>query len=957
MQLTAQIRFPIVKSRLWLFLIASLLVFGFPETVPAQTPPPPAATDLTALYTEGTNAFQAGDYAKAASTLESLIAKSTPESPLESVYYLVGASYFNLQNYQKAASTLTTFLTKYPKSPQVGDAAFFLGQSLLKLGKKEEALAAYKRLENDPKWRDQVLLLRGNLLKETGKLDEAISTLESLTKDGLRTPEAAQAALFLAGAYAEKKQPEKTASILDVIRKNKSMVEDLAELNALATKMGDGLLEKGNSREALVCYQMVEPKSGLIAHQEAMITRDKAKIEQNLAAVREDPRRVPEILPQNKELQAKVAKLEAELPALEKYPDISRPIYVRMARAYYGMGRKWEAITIYDELLRSGDAASRESDLFSILVTSIETNRFAQAMQYAQDYLKEFPSGPNAAIAGYLFGVAALETGDETTAQSHFGKIIESQPSHQFGEDMLLLLANSRFSQGNFEASLEAYKKYASTYPKGKYLEEVEYRRALASLFAGKYEEALKALQGFMAKYPKSNFVPDARYRLAVCKYAASLYEEVTADCNAWEKDYGTGTPPFAEVASLKGDCLAALGRNDEAITAYTAAYKAASSDEVLNYALFEAAKLRQKRGEWDQIAKMFEEFVADHPDHPTVVPSAYWIGRARTKMGKPEEAKQYVAKVVQENIANPKKDAVEQLLNQLAQLCVRKKPAAAASPSPAGQEKEAPTKPPADQDPGAELDILLSARTQQSPTAKARILFAKAELGRLRRNPIEEEKNLMGIAATFKVEDLSAVILARVGDLLLAKGQNEKAEQYFQRLKSEYPKSDYVDFAYNGLAEIAYRKGDYSKALSIFDEGIDKGVAGQKLKDFTVGRAKCLLALGRFDDAKKLFEQVASVREWRGESTAQSVYSLGEIEEKKGNLAEAISYYQRVYVAYGRFLPWVAKAYIRSAECFEKLGKSEEALNTYRELLRNEKLSSFAEYEQARKHAGGEGG
>ncbi|MDQ2918300.1 MAG: hypothetical protein M3R10_00245, partial [Verrucomicrobiota bacterium] len=110
------------------------------------------------------------------------------------------------------------------------------------------------------------------------------------------------------------------------------------------------------------------------------------------------------------------------------------------------------------------------------------------------------------------------------------------------------------------------------------------------------------------------------------------------------------------------------------------------------------------------------------------------------------------------------------------------------------------------------------------------------------------------------------------------------------------------------------------------------------------------LMAMGRLIEARKGFEQVAAVREWRGESTAFSVYSLGEIEAKQNHWAEANAYFQRVYVGYQKFLPWVAKAYLRSAECFEKLNKSQEAANTYRELLRNEKLAGFAEAEEARK-------
>ena len=102
------------------------------------------------------------------------------------------------------------------------------------------------------------------------------------------------------------------------------------------------------------------------------------------------------------------------------------------------------------------------------------------------------------------------------------------------------------------------------------------------------------------------------------------------------------------------------------------------------------------------------------------------------------------------------------------------------------------------------------------------------------------------------------------------------------------------IDYAYNGLGEIAYEKKDYQKALGFFNDGLEKIAAAQKLKDITVGRAKTLLALGRLDDAQKAFERVASVREWRGESTAFAVYSLGEIAAKRNKWAEANAYDQR---------------------------------------------------------------
>jgi TolA-binding protein len=242
-----------------------------------------------------------------------------------------------------------------------------------------------------------------------------------------------------------------------------------------------------------------------------------------------------------------------------------------------------------------------------------------------------------------------------------------------------------------------------------------------------------------------------------------------------------------------------------------------------------------------------------------------------------------------------------------------------------------------------------LSAKDQSS-TAKARVLFAKAELARLRRQPAEEEKNIAAIAQKFQPEDLSPLLLGRAGDYLVAQKKFDEAEKFYLRLNDEYPKSENIDFAYNGLGEIAYQRADYNRALRYFNDATEKIAASQKLKDVTVGKAKTLFAMSRLDEARKVFEQVAAVREWRGESTALAVYSLGEIEAKRGRWAEANAYFQRVYVGYQKFLPWVAKAYIGSAEALEKLGKPQDAANTLRELVRNERLASFAETAEAKK-------
>jgi TolA-binding protein len=187
------------------------------------------------------------------------------------------------------------------------------------------------------------------------------------------------------------------------------------------------------------------------------------------------------------------------------------------------------------------------------------------------------------------------------------------------------------------------------------------------------------------------------------------------------------------------------------------------------------------------------------------------------------------------------------------------------------------------------------------------------------------------------------------VGDCLIQNGQPDQAMSFYSLLMDEYAQSSLVDYAYNGLAQIAYDQKDYKKAKRYYFKALDKGLAASKLKEITLGEAMSLLALNRPEEAKPYFEQVASTRAWRGEATALSVFSLGEIQMEEGKFAEANAFYQRVFVAYQKYPAIQAKAYLKSGEAFEKLGKNPEAINTYTEMLNNPNLSSFPETSEAK--------
>lgn len=900
---------------------------------PGATTPPDA--ELPQLYAQGMAAFQAGDYGHAAATLEALIARAEFSPQLEPVYYTLGSAYFNVGDYKKAAAAFKNYQGKFPGGPRYVDAAFALAQCSLLNKDYPAAAAQFAALEKEPRFREQALFFAATALRENKKIDDAIAALERLVGAEPTKAIAMRGGMLLAQLYVEKGQAPKAIATITKLHRRLAMVDNIAELNAITIQLGDEMLNKKFYADALECYRAAYSREQIVRMQSQRITAMQRQVEEYLAASRTDASQVTQLAGTVAQLRSDIARAQSAVSELEKAPNFTPALYIRMARCYYELDKKWEAVVVYQEIIdRYPEAKEREAALFGLIVSLADVNQFAQAQRRCEQYLREYKTGANADTVGYLLGAVALQANDPRAAETYFGRMLETQPKSPYREQIRYLLANARFMEGRHDDAAAEYRRYLGDYPKGQYVEDVNYRLALCALFSGKYEDAMHQLLAYMQRYSNGTYLSDAKYRLAVCRYAASLYDEVINDCKAWEQDF-PNNKQLGEVLALLADCYGAISRDEEAIATYIRSYKIASTDEVMNYSLTAASKLLQKRSAWDEVARLFTEFVHDHPDHPTVLTALYWIGKAKAHEGKVDEAKQIAAETIKRYINDRQRDAVELLLTQLAQLCVRKK------------------RDPADNgDPGAELDRLLAgAASEEAATGKARRLYAKAELARLRRQPGEEQRNIGLIARQFRPEDLSATLLGRAGDWLLAQNDYDGAARDYQQLLDEFPKSENVDFAYNGFGEIAYQKRDYSKALRYFSD--DKVAAAQKLKDMTVGRAKTLLALGRLEEAKKAFEQVASVREWRGETTAFAVYSLGEIEAQRSHWAEANAYFQRVYVGYQKFLPWVAKAYLRSAECFEKLSKQQEAINTYREMLRNDKLASFSEAQEARRRLG----
>jgi tetratricopeptide (TPR) repeat protein len=143
----------------------------------------------------------------------------------------------------------------------------------------------------------------------------------------------------------------------------------------------------------------------------------------------------------------------------------------------------------------------------------------------------------------------------------------------------------------------------------------------------------------------------------------------------------------------------------------------------------------------------------------------------------------------------------------------------------------------------------------------------------------------------------------------------------------------------------VAFARKDYPKAMELYTYAIDRLGAPWKLKEALIGQAKCQVEMASaekspevakalYEKAKKTFEEVASVREWRGESTALALYHIADIQFRLQKFVEATAGWERITASQNKYPTWVARSYLRAADGYYRQGKNDQAQKKLRELF-----------------------
>ena len=875
------------------------------------------------LLKRGSAAFNEGKFTEAATIYENFLASygssAEAQKVKQEVYPLLAAAYLQMQKPSAAEPVIENYLKEYPKGSAVQDMSFWLGLTRFQQGQFAEAITAFETFLKDfpttPQTSEAQMLMATAQFQEK-KFKEAAALFEIASKS--RDPLTAERAMLMRlQSLLESQDISGALAILEILRAYPIPIRQQALLALQAIQLGDQFYENAEYDKAYRCYLFIPPKAQILAQQEKLL----ADIEQQLN------RAAKALSAKSLQLQQMKDGLLREKENLIKMETFDLNRHLRVAQCALQFGRPGEGYLAAIAVAESQPPSEMTTvGHYLAILASVELQRWDKVQELVASFIKRYPKDERAAQASYLEGEAYLNNNRFDDAYNVFSKHSKLYPQFPQADRVLFLAGYSALFLEKYQEATEIFGRFRREFPKSALAENNLYWNALTAVFAKNYPEVRTRFNLYLKEYPQGLFKEEAIYRMAAADYGEKKYPEAREALMNWIKDYPQH-PLTDEVRALAGDAWFAEGDPDEGIKVFRQIGPA--NERLYEYAQFQVGKALRLTERYEELVTHFKQFIEKNPRSGRVVEAYHWVGWGMRQLNQIEDARQFYKLALEKYGSDLKSFFVEDLFIGYAKLF------------PTPDDKAALI---------AELqkskeELLVAGKRVQA----ARSLWLMAQLQR-KSNPDQARLAMLELARPdrFKPEDLSQHLCLDLGELLINEKRFAEAETYLNILANTPKRTRFTDRALAGLGLIALEKGDQKKALTMFDRFESESGSSPLLPKILESKSQIYIDQKRYPEAIINLEKILETPAAKGKPWVKALYELGQLHEKIGEVKEASAYYERIYILYGRYRDWVAKAYLARGKALEALQLRPQAIETYEAFLKEADLAAFEEYKTA---------
>ncbi|MFK7851423.1 MAG: tetratricopeptide repeat protein [Akkermansiaceae bacterium] len=866
---------------------------------------------------------------------------------------LLATALVRLEQYEEALPILTEVLESKDLPPaQRIDMLFFGGLASMQTGDQTTARkhfgAIFSNPKVDQKRRMESLMLGGTSYIVEENWEEAASFFKKHVPDLLEhdPKTGTKAKLLQLHALTQLESWDEAIAIIQSVHQNLEHTHKIVTFSAQLIQISTHFLEEGEFYKAIQLLRLVPTTSEI----QTLLNQRLSETEKLLEVTSASNKR------QTTELTRVIDEIKGELETLSGFKQFDSASRLRLASAYFQLGRTREACLILDQMVRQMEPdAVVESATASLIRGWMSLERFARAERTADLYLERLAGleeRPNLSDILFLKAQALEGRNEFVEAATAYRETAEKFPNKPIAD-------KARFMEAYSILQLERYPEAASLFktqldkkrPTDSMWEDFTYWRGMAIYFQDDWGTAREIFQNYIETAETSGisgeYIDDSMFRIGYSHFSEADYPKAIEILDELKKTYPE-SEWLPEALLALGDSHGALGDLDKADQVYKEISVEAPGfhDE----AWMKRGNILKMRKDFEGMKQLFEEFISNRSASPRIAEGLYWLAWVAKKENKPEQARKIYLDTISKYGNDTVRPGLEDILIGLQDLY-------------SGDEK---------------YELLTQLKTQRSlasATGKnrlaTRLTWAIAQL-QLGMKSLPEQQRITGarlelvsLAGNVDPKETAPRILADLADALETDNKLDLAYQTYEDLRKWWPRSPFRDRAFAGKAFIELERGDEAAAIDSFEKFEKYSLMPKSATDenglsiveselggrVALAKAKLLetrnppKALNTLLAVQKNKAMPASVR-------ADALLATGNYYASRKSEREALPYFEQVYLLFNRYPEKVATAYFQRAKALENLGLPEKARQVYSELATRPDLASFETAKLARQRA-----
>ncbi len=628
----------------------------------------------------------------------------------------------------------------------------------------------------------------------------------------------------------------------------------------------------------------------------------------------------------------------------------------RMAQSYAKIERYWEAITMFDRTYRvHGETNEGKASFLQKVLLLFEQGYSKEAILSCVDYLESGESDFYARMVctrlaqHYLNNQnynKVLALGDYV---SHWGEPKDDDERDQ-ATNLMYIFAFVHFHRHDFEEAISGFNSVIKYDPDSERSKDSHYWIGMCHLLGQNYKNANIEFVNYRDSWPEGSFASACLYRSGVCAFGLEDYEKAKEIF----KDFISTYPDdelMPDSLSMYGDLLGAEGNLEDAISFYERAVELTGrsyqfeSDEKLRkgvvtaatYATVQAIKIFDQQAEafldvrdrasaneyYGEIVKWTARYINLFGADSDISQITYWNGRAELARGNTAKALDAYLDTVVRFGSDPSEEGVASILFEFADIIKKLD----------SNYREQII---------AKINDVRETDINQVLKIRLDVLLAELSGG-------QYELSLKLLDSDIKWKNVPPTGLSLICSAMLGKGEFDRAQEMFDLFEANYDMSPYMVSAYELLAVKMFDESNFELAYELANKALGYYGANKRTGWAQLMKGKIEFDCKQFEEAAKSFNAILGVSEWKGAVSAEAMFLLATTLETQGDLKKAFAFYQRTYLLYKTYNDgnWAADSYLRSAKILKKLGRKNDAQNTYRAMLLDEYVRDLP---QARK-------